>query len=68
MTAMARTKNIHNLPLELADLVQIGLREYAGQVPETQYTQGGWGFGEPQDLAGHQGLREFPVKVGISEI
>ena len=38
---VARTKNIHNLPLELAGLVQIGLREYAGQVPETQSRQGG---------------------------
>ena len=30
-----------NLPLELASLVQIGLREYAGKIPETQSRQGG---------------------------
>ena len=32
------------LPLELSGLVGIGLREYAGQVPETQGWCGRWSF------------------------
>ncbi len=37
------------LPLELSGLVEIGSREYAGQVSETLVWCGRWGFREAQD-------------------